>query len=171
MMTLIYCPECKREISDKAKACPSCGYPLEELNLFDIDDPELEFPDFPNDLSIGQQNANWSGIEIIDGYYENSGNNDDNIQSGKLKIWLHEKGFSVRQGLITILFEINYLQIISAQELKIRDVIKDKSVIGRASLGYVIFGTLGAIIGGISGLGQKDRRALCINDYILEYGK
>lgn len=27
---LIKCPECKREISDKAKACIHCGYPLSE---------------------------------------------------------------------------------------------------------------------------------------------
>lgn len=27
-MSLINCPECKREISDKAKCCPNCGYEL-----------------------------------------------------------------------------------------------------------------------------------------------
>ena len=27
-MALIECPECKKEISDKAKECPHCGYPL-----------------------------------------------------------------------------------------------------------------------------------------------
>lgn len=27
-MSLIKCPECKREISDKAIACPHCGYPI-----------------------------------------------------------------------------------------------------------------------------------------------
>jgi hypothetical protein len=27
-MALIRCPECQREVSDKASACPSCGYPL-----------------------------------------------------------------------------------------------------------------------------------------------
>ena len=27
-MALIRCPECGREISDKAKSCPHCGYPL-----------------------------------------------------------------------------------------------------------------------------------------------
>jgi len=27
-MALIRCPECGKSISDKAKACPSCGYPL-----------------------------------------------------------------------------------------------------------------------------------------------
>ena len=27
-MTLIRCPECSTQISDKADACPSCGYPI-----------------------------------------------------------------------------------------------------------------------------------------------
>ena len=27
-MALIKCPECCREISDKAAACPNCGYPI-----------------------------------------------------------------------------------------------------------------------------------------------
>lgn len=31
-MALIQCPECGREISDKVKACPHCGYPLQEHN-------------------------------------------------------------------------------------------------------------------------------------------
>lgn len=29
-MALIKCPECEREISDKAKACPHCGCPINE---------------------------------------------------------------------------------------------------------------------------------------------
>ena len=29
-MALIECPECGREISDKVKSCPHCGYPFEE---------------------------------------------------------------------------------------------------------------------------------------------
>ena len=28
-MPLITCPECKKEISDKATTCPSCGYPID----------------------------------------------------------------------------------------------------------------------------------------------
>ena len=30
-MALIKCPECGREISDKAKACIHCGYPIAEI--------------------------------------------------------------------------------------------------------------------------------------------
>ena len=29
-MALINCPECNRQISDKAEACPHCGYPLQQ---------------------------------------------------------------------------------------------------------------------------------------------
>lgn len=30
-MALIKCPECGNEISSFAKACPNCGYPIEEV--------------------------------------------------------------------------------------------------------------------------------------------
>ena len=29
-MALIKCPECGREISDKAYSCPQCGYPISQ---------------------------------------------------------------------------------------------------------------------------------------------
>ena len=36
-MALIKCPECKREVSDKAEACIHCGYPIEKLrDCYDI---------------------------------------------------------------------------------------------------------------------------------------
>ena len=30
-MALIKCPECQSEVSDKAKTCPKCGYPIDEI--------------------------------------------------------------------------------------------------------------------------------------------
>ena len=41
-MALIKCPECGKEISDKAKMCIHCGYPLEELNSNTIQPEESE---------------------------------------------------------------------------------------------------------------------------------
>lgn len=37
-MALIKCPECNKEISDKARQCIHCGFPLEEtvVELFDV---------------------------------------------------------------------------------------------------------------------------------------
>lgn len=37
-MALIICPECNKEVSDRAKACPHCGFPLNEIQA----DPILE---------------------------------------------------------------------------------------------------------------------------------
>lgn len=31
-MALIECPECHKQISDKAEACPNCGYPINKQN-------------------------------------------------------------------------------------------------------------------------------------------
>lgn len=49
VMALINCPECNREISDKASACPYCGNPMgaavrtNELSISDVDDKEYIF--------------------------------------------------------------------------------------------------------------------------------
>lgn len=34
-MSLIACPECQNEVSDKANACPKCGFPVAELEIHD----------------------------------------------------------------------------------------------------------------------------------------
>lgn len=36
-MALITCPECKREISDKAVSCPHCGYPINDPTVPDVE--------------------------------------------------------------------------------------------------------------------------------------
>lgn len=38
-MALIKCPECSRDVSDKATTCPSCGYPLRASRIV----PRAEF--------------------------------------------------------------------------------------------------------------------------------
>lgn len=51
-MSLTLCPECSREISDRAAACPHCGYPMGEerqapilyavvLTAVDCNDPQM----------------------------------------------------------------------------------------------------------------------------------
>ena len=40
-MALIQCPECAKDISDKVKACPHCGYPLKEMPMSTESIPQL----------------------------------------------------------------------------------------------------------------------------------
>ena len=35
-MALISCPECGKEVSDKAKTCPHCGYSLTEVEPMEV---------------------------------------------------------------------------------------------------------------------------------------
>lgn len=39
-MALIKWPECGKEISDQAKTCPNCGYPLENIDIIEKSDKE-----------------------------------------------------------------------------------------------------------------------------------
>ncbi len=32
-MSLITCPECKKEISDEANSCPNCGFPIKKSTI------------------------------------------------------------------------------------------------------------------------------------------
>ena len=35
-MALITCPECGKEVSDMAKMCPNCGYPINDPTVPDV---------------------------------------------------------------------------------------------------------------------------------------
>lgn len=41
-MALINCPECGREVSDKAVSCPGCGYPLQKSEIPRKEEEETE---------------------------------------------------------------------------------------------------------------------------------
>lgn len=151
---LIECPECKKEISDKAKTCPNCGYPISS-EIIEKNDNNIDFPSLPNDLSIGKQIVNWAYDAAIDGLYENSGNSYDKFSNGKIKVLLFKNGIRICNRFYFKLLDIHYSQIISVEEIKGSEL-KDKSSIGRAVIGGVVFGYLGAIIGGMSGIGTKN---------------
>jgi predicted DNA-binding transcriptional regulator AlpA len=58
---LINCPECDKQISDKAHACPRCGFPLDESknigNDSKLPDNILSVKDIMNHLGISQNKA------------------------------------------------------------------------------------------------------------------
>lgn len=43
-MSMINCPECGKEISDRAKNCPNCGYPLEKTDPFENEIKNVTIP-------------------------------------------------------------------------------------------------------------------------------
>lgn len=155
-MALINCPECGKEISDKAKSCPNCGCPIKEASIESAKEKKEPFPDFPAVMDIGTQITNWKLDAAIDGVYFHSENVITKIPEGNVNVLLHTNGICIQKGLS--FYYISNQQIINLtitnQE---RIVSENKSVIGRAVVGGLLLGPLAAIVGGISGLGTKQK--------------
>lgn len=179
-MAIIKCPECRKEISDKAINCPYYGYPLNGSTEFSSitvleDSPSnnlsnevlasnLAYPNFPSDLRIGQQITNWgfdSALKAI--YSEQLSTLKGILPSGTADVLLHSHGLRIMIGLR--IYDIHNLQIISIVKTSSAELSQvNKSVVGRAVLGGVILGPIGAIVGGISGIGTKSE--LVVNQYM-----
>ncbi len=156
-MAIIKCPECNRDISDKAKTCPNCGFPISE-QIEENNIQELIFPDLPIALDIGQQIVNWGGNAGFEGFFEKEENVISEIKTGKVHVLLHADGIKLCGSFFAPLLSIHNRQLISIKQTTGADLVKvDKSVIGRAVVGGLILGPLGSIIGGMSGIGNKEK--------------
>lgn len=159
-MALINCPECKKEISDKAISCPNCGIPLNKLvvpyeGVLEKAKEHLVFPVLPLDLSIGKHITSFAGDTPFDGFYDQKENVITKIPIGKVSVVLYTHGIQIINGFN--IYSIHNSQIISLIKTSKEELVKtDKSVIGRAVVGGFIMGPLGAIIGGMSGIGSKE---------------
>lgn len=160
-MALINCPECGKEISDKAISCPNCGVPLsKEISQLEKKNEEqmeiLPFPNLPENLDIGRQITNWAFDAAFEGFFDGRENTLSVIPSGKVTVLLHTHGIKLMSGLN--FYPIHNSQIISLKTVSQEELVKtDKSVIGRAVVGGLILGPLGAIVGGMSGIGSKEK--------------
>ena len=100
------------------------------------------------------------GDAALDGNYDQRENIITKIPSGKMKILLHTHGIEIVGTKFQQLFAIHNSQIISLKQTSQEELSKiDKSVIGRAVIGGLILGPLGAIVGGMSGIGSKEKFA------------
>ncbi len=152
-MALINCPECKKEVSDKAANCPSCGFPLHQP-----DTQEITCPTFPADLLIGEQITNWEGDTAFSGDFRPEDNVVRTITPGGVKIILHKFGINITSGFFSSEMELHNSQIISTEFADTSKLISEnKSVIGRAVVGSLLMGPMGTIIGGMSGVGTKNK--------------
>jgi len=157
-MALINCPECKKEVSDKAANCPNCGFPLHQpdTQVQTTTSQEITCPTFPTDLSIGGQIMNWGGDAAFSGEFRAEDNVVRTISPGDVKVLLHANGMNFTSSFYISQMEIHNSQIISIDFADTSQLVRqDKSVIGRAVVGGLLMGPMAAIIGGMSGIGTK----------------
>ena len=72
---LITCPECGNNLSDKAAACPSCGFPMEEIRKKSIIRP------FDPETMTGKTPADDAAIEVAMEFY------GELLVSGDGRVW------------------------------------------------------------------------------------
>tara|TARA_R110001583_G_C5650315_1_gene408695 strand:+ start:2286 stop:3101 length:816 start_codon:yes stop_codon:yes gene_type:complete len=153
-MALIDCPECNSKISDKALACPQCGYPIEhkESTLDEL----YQKPILASDLNVskGFQNVLVSGENFISGFFISEINPDLNILDCRCAVESREKGLVITIGSKDI--DIHFTQIVEISvEHKKTIIEQNKSVLGRAAIGGAVLGGVGAIVGALSGQNKK----------------
>ena len=171
-MSLIICSECNKEISEKARTCPNCGLPLSSDEKLVIDNnseiaheqPILCPNTFPKNLSIGKQITNWKLDAAFEGIYNQAENVIGSINSGKVKVMLHTHGVRIWSGIN--MYDIHNSQIINIVKTSSAELVQaNKSVLGRAVVGALIMGPLGAVVGGMSGISAKEK--LQIRQYLV----
>lgn len=167
-MALIICPECGRQVSDKAFTCPQCGFPISTITTiepiqhqeiltddFSMKNDELLSPTFPSDLEIGEQLVNWKGDAGFYATYDKSINEIKKLPNGKAFVALHKHGIRISVGFSS--YDIHESQILYISKTIEEHISrKNKSVIGRAVVGGLLLGPLGAIVGVMSGLQKKE---------------
>lgn len=117
---------------------------------------ELKFPELPENLNIGKQVPNWGNDAAFKGHYYHFENLVKKIPEGSVTVLIHTHGIQIMSGFE--FYKIHESQIISLEKTTESELIKmDKSVIGRAVVGGLILGPLGAIIGGLSGVGSREK--------------
>lgn len=160
-MALINCPECDKQVSDKAKACPNCGFPIDELSK--VED-QLKFPKLPIDLSVGEQiPANFRGK------YNNEENVITKINPGIVHVIMHQNGISISGPFFSNPYSIHNAQIIDLKQTSRKELgTLSKDLIGRAVVGAIIYGPVGAAIGALTAKNQHDEHFLIINYWDID---
>lgn len=156
----MYCSNCGKEIAEGISFCPNCGFSLKAAsNSTEPKDEELKCPPLPSDLSIGKALVNWGNDTFVSGEYIQDRNVVKDIPEGKVQVFLHQKGIKIASTRILRHTELHASQIIDVKESRESELVQvNKSVIGRAVVGAVLFGPFGGIIGGMSGIGTKTKK-------------
>ena len=165
-MALIKCPECGNDVSDVAKACPKCGFPIATEDNASTNEMlnKEPFPNLPTVMNIGEQITNWGLDAAISGaYYLGEINATNYLEDGKCIVAAHTNGICLTTGMKSL--NISHEQIVDMKFISQKQLTTEKkSVVGRAIVGGVLLGPLAAVVGGMSGLGSKTKK---LGDYVF----
>ena len=105
-MALIICPECGKLISDKAKMCIHCGYPLDyedDFNFEDEDELEVELRTYRTPFTLDQ----YSNDGSLSGRYAITDISFD-VEDGELRIYVLGRKIYQAPDVIWSIAEISW---------------------------------------------------------------
>jgi hypothetical protein len=170
-MAMIECPECASSVSDRAKACVNCGFPLDEHLAEQVAIEAAEKfstslganPDF----SIGSQVANWGGNASVKINADFEFGELGSLEPGAVQILRHRNGLKLINSLWRIddAFDMSFRQIVEVRQTPGEEVVREeKSVIGRGIVGGVLLGGSAAVVGALSGLDKSKLKKLMVTE-------
>lgn len=136
-------------------------YTSVKANIFFLSKEEKEFNKKVQE-TIGKKVKQISNVGL--GYLQGMDFLDENgkYRNENLFIYQHEKGLVIK--ILNVVENLGYIFSLPEKEIeKItfldgEEIIKKKSVIGRSIAGALIAGPVGAIVGGVSGIGEKTKQ-------------
>lgn len=143
--TLIKCPVCNKDVSSQAIACPNCGHPIASniVNVKDIDDKANEEAQIDYSSIIDYSN---SMAKPIKGVFKHI-NGLNILENAQCEVLLYPDRYEFKSG--TLKFNLSKSKVIDVTVKTDREIQQQYvSSIGGAVAGGVLFGPLGAIIGG-----------------------
>ncbi len=170
-MALIKCPECGREISDKAVSCPGCGCPVEASdNRTDLEKlvDEIYYNNKGNRTYSAKELMRRTGMEFKEAMdLIQKKHHSPEVRAEEKRKRAEYKEMQ-RQNMANLRNSLNALASLSASSKVVRCPkcrstsigYQDKVSVGRAAMGGMIAGPAGAVLGGLTG---KKGYAVCLN--------
>lgn len=176
IMALINCPECNKEVSNKALSCPNCGYPISDITN-SIPDTAVEYEEQPASLdetirNIIEQNSNnkiaaakmvhaITGLSLleskkrVDSLFQKSPSLNINKQFKPRRsvegIFIDDVNKLWKYGMLGPIIKFDEIQGVELYENGSSvSSSKTGSMIGRAAIGSLICAPA-AIVGGVTG--------------------
>jgi hypothetical protein len=150
-MSVIECLDCNGKVSLNAPSCIHCGSPNPN---FTKSTEVIPIPKLAKDLSVSSGFFGFH-IALLQLTFSKDLNPDENFPNGNVAVGAYKNGLKIYVKEST--FDIHYSQITGTTYKDYNSTIHEqKSVIGRALIGGVLLGGVGAVVGGISGVKTKE---------------